>query len=162
MRKAESFGGFFLALFFNLLINYPLGLITLILWVLHLWLGIPGFIPLIGLAVWFSVAFFITAFLSLFAWLGESPSRKRVKRNAQFPNGTDSMANYNQPSEIIGLPNRGTDQREGDLQVSVCAKWANMNAPSPSHMEETSSIQLRQGEKPSVTGTQIISGTSYE
>jgi len=114
MRKAESFGGFFLALFFNLLINYPLGLITLILWILHLWLGIPGFIPLIGLAVWFSVAFFITAFLSLFAWLGESPSRKRVKRNAPSSEVANSMANLNQPSEDTRLPNDGADKNCND------------------------------------------------
>jgi len=114
MRKAESFGGFFLALFFNLLINYPLGLITLILWILHLWLGIPGFIPLIGLALWFSVAFFITAFLSLFAWLGESPGRKRTKRNSPSSNGTHSVANRDQPSEIIGPPNDSADKKLDD------------------------------------------------
>jgi len=111
MRRAESFGGFFLALFFNLLINYPLGLITLILWILHLWLDIPGFIPLVGLAVWFSVAFFITAFLSLFAWLGESPGRKRVKHTAHSPKVMNSVANLEQPSETTGLPNDGADKR---------------------------------------------------
>ena len=101
MRKAGSFSEFFLALFFNLLLNYPLGLITLLLWVLHLLLGIPGFIPLIGLAVWFFVAFFITLFLSLFAYLGESPTRKRAKRNPHTSEDTESMAKPYQPSEII-------------------------------------------------------------
>ena len=89
MRKASSFGEFFLALFFNLLIVYPLGLLTLLLWILHLLLGIPGFIPLIALAVWFFVALFVTVFLSLFAYLGESPSRKRVKRNSRSSNERD-------------------------------------------------------------------------
>ena len=104
MRRASPSNGFFLALLLNLLFNYPLGVLTLILWILHLWLGIPGFIPLIGLGVWVVTAFSVTAFFSLFAWIGESPRRGSPRRGSsrrkQNEQGSEASKSSDSETEL--------------------------------------------------------------
>ena len=65
-RKGKSSDGFFLCFLFNLLFNYWLGLIALVLLILHFWLKIPLFLTFIGLLAWVGVAL-ITSVMVLWA-----------------------------------------------------------------------------------------------
>ena len=97
MRRPSASDGLLLAFLLNLLLHYPWGLLALLLWILHLWLGIPWFLPLIALGVWVFIALFITVFFNLFAWIGESARTKKSKRNPHYTRDPATLIETKQP-----------------------------------------------------------------
>ena len=83
MRKKGNPGdGFLLCFLVNLLFNFWWGTIAVILFILYLWLRIPLFWSLIGLFIWFSVAFISTA---LVVWAANIPKDKTPPRENLNP-----------------------------------------------------------------------------
>jgi len=98
-RRANSADGFLLCFLFNLLFNYWWGIIALILWILHLWLRIPFYWPIIGYVIWFGVALFSTW---LVTWANSSSEEKTVERENLNPYSAKN-------SDIFGSRNAHID-----------------------------------------------------
>ena len=81
--------GFLLCFLFNLLYNYWWGAIALILWVLFIWLRIPIYLPIIGLAIWYGVAFISTLLVSWAVDASNAPTPMRENLNPYSAKNSD-------------------------------------------------------------------------
>lgn len=100
MRRTSSSHGFFLCFILNLFLNFEWGLLALLLWILHLLLGIPWFLPLMGLAVWLLIAFFAT-FLINWGRSASEPTPERENRNPYSARNEDVFGRHQAPAEDI-------------------------------------------------------------
>ena len=60
MQKAPASNGYFMCFMLNLFLNFRWGALALGLMILHLWIGIPLYVPLAGFCIWIFVALFAT------------------------------------------------------------------------------------------------------
>jgi hypothetical protein len=95
MRRGSSSGGFVLCFFVNLLWRSWWTALALILWAVHLWLGIPAYISLIALGHWVLSALAVTVLVSWGAKSSTAPVAPRENKNPYsaknsdlFPEGT--------------------------------------------------------------------------
>jgi hypothetical protein len=83
MQKASSSNGFFYCFAHNLILNFEWSVFALILLALHLFNGIPLWIPLIGAGVWLAVALTLT-FLSMWS-IVRRPSKPSPSVGEEIP-----------------------------------------------------------------------------
>jgi len=81
MRRTTASKGIVMCCILNLFLNFEWAALAVLLFALHLWLGIPMFLSLIGLAVWLFTALFATFLVSWGANSSGTPTPRRENRN---------------------------------------------------------------------------------
>ena len=67
MNKKPFSYAYFLCYIVNLGLNFEWGIVALILWLLHIWLGIPEILYQIVIGIWMSISLFTAVLMSLAA-----------------------------------------------------------------------------------------------
>ena len=126
MRVKGSAGdGFLLCFLVNLLFNFWWGIIAVVLFILSIWLGISIFWSLIGLFIWFGVAFLSTALVIWAVSTGDekTPHRENLnpysaKNSDLFPPKDDeveSVVDNELESVVDSVPESNPDSGEEDV-----------------------------------------------
>jgi len=93
-KRTHSGGGFLICLVVNMVLNWELGLLALVLFVARIWFPvIPIWVPLGVLGLWFFIPFFITLVLSVLSGLANSESEPAVveRKGVQDDKHKESM-----------------------------------------------------------------------
>ena len=106
MRKKPFSYDYILCYTVNLGLNFEWGILSLILWLLHLWLGIPEILYQIGIGIWMAISLFTAVLMSLGA---KSDSEPRVNRKNLNPYSAKNP-------DFIDKPEK-PDENEDEAQV---------------------------------------------
>ncbi len=98
-KKLDNSGGFLLSYFFNFLFNAQWGVIAFILWALHVWLNVPGFLWVCALAIWFIWPLFVTLGLNLVLMGSSAPQKKAENKNPYSKKNAELMGDANEKQD---------------------------------------------------------------
>jgi len=98
-RRGRPDDGFLICFLFNLFYNYWWGAIALILWVLFIWLRIPIYWPIIGLAIWYGVALISTLLVTWAVKSSNEPTPERKNLNPYSAKNSDILKPTEPPGD---------------------------------------------------------------
>jgi len=87
-RRGTIDDGFILCFLFNLFFNYWWVVISIVLWVLRLWLPIPIIVAALPLLIWVGISMFNTLLISWAARVSDEPTEPRMNLNPYSANIT--------------------------------------------------------------------------
>ena len=89
MRRTNANKGFLLCCILNLFLNFEWAALAVLLFILHLWLGVPVILSLVGLGIWLLVALLATLLISWGVRSSNTPTPYRENRNPYSAKNAD-------------------------------------------------------------------------
>jgi len=109
MRHTNMDSGFFVCWIINMILNWEIGAVALILWIVHLWFGYSWYPAAVVGGIWTIGTFIITA---IFGWL--ISHRQTYKSNDELPD-VNPYSPANRQTELKNV-NPYSVKKEEELQ----------------------------------------------